>query len=426
MRLKTTRPMILFLFLWLVAGGAGAQFLQYTPPGGPPEEPEDRQEELERQIQEARYHLGPVRISPWAALKDFAYIRNFFETGDGSPDDDVTATLGAGFRAYLRNGSKAAWSFQVLPEYTWWARQPERRQLNGRYLLSFHGYFNRLTLEAIGGRQQELRIVTPDLPTPVSARSDGGEIRAELKLTGAVSAFTAFSVDQQDNLVEDLADPRFLTLGLLDREERVLRGGLRWRPRSEWTVGLGAERSQVDFDHDTLDRSNEGTAPIVEVRYRGNRLEAGFDLADRSLEARRDSLFVPYDRLTGSAQVAVKSGRRTSAGVYASRSLAYTTSPLYAYLQDGRLGVFLGIGVGGQAGFRIFAEGGDNDYVPFSPLIQQRRDDVTSYGGSLTFPLGRFLSVQVNGVRSRFDSNIPVADRTYTSVGTTIALGGLF
>ncbi|HEX6899496.1 MAG TPA: hypothetical protein VF789_07285 [Thermoanaerobaculia bacterium] len=426
MRLKTIRPMILFLFLWLVAGGAGAQFLQYTPPGGPDQESEDRREELERQIEAARYHLGPLRITPWASISDLAYVRNFFENGAESPDD-VTASVGAGFRAYLRNGSKAAWSLQVLPEYTWWARQEERRQLNGTYLLGFHGFFNRLTLEVIAGREQELKIVTPDVPTPVSSRSDGGQIQAELQLTGAFSAFTTFSVEQQDNLVEDLTDPRFQELGRLDREERVLRAGLRWRPRQEWTLGLGAEISEVDFDRvrGLADRSNEGTAPIAEVRFRGNRLEAGFDLADRSLEARRGAFFVPYDRITGSAQVAVKGGRRSSTGVYASRTLAYTISPLYSYLQDERLGVFVGIGAGRRASLRVFAEGGANDYFTFSPLTPPRQEDVTSYGGSLTFPLGRFLSFQLNGVRSRFDSNLPGGDRTYTSLGTTIALGGL-
>src|SRR6185295_20290484 len=102
MRLKIRASMT--LILCLLAGDVRAQFLKYTPPGGPEETPESRQADIERQVEEARYHLGPVRIAPWASLRDIAYVRNVFTTGAELPAD-VTATLGLGLRAYLRNGS---------------------------------------------------------------------------------------------------------------------------------------------------------------------------------------------------------------------------------------------------------------------------------------------------------------------------------
>lgn len=153
----------------LTAKSAGAQFLQYTPPGGPEVRPESRQDELKRELAEARYHLGPVRIAPWFSLHDIAYVQSVLTTGGEQLPNDLTATFGAGFRAYLHNGPKAIWTAQVLPEYVFWLHQTDRRQLDGRYQLGYNAYFNHLTVEAKAGREQLQQLVTPEVPVPVSS-----------------------------------------------------------------------------------------------------------------------------------------------------------------------------------------------------------------------------------------------------------------
>jgi hypothetical protein len=383
--------------------------------------PESRREQMARELAEARYRLGPVHIAPWATLRDIAYVRSLFSTGQAQPND-LTATVGAGFRAYLHNGAKATWAAQVLPEYVWWQRQTARRQLNGRYSLGFYGYFNRLTVEARAGREQQQQLVTPELPVPVSSRRDGGELLTEIELSGAFSAFAATSVTHQNNVVEELPDPELARLRLLDRDERTLRGGVRWHPDPQWSVGVGVERSQVDFAHGSLDRSNAGTAPVAEVRFAGRRLFVQVDAADRSLAARRGAAFVPYHQVTGNAAVTVGSQTRLTATLYANRNLVYSLLPLYAYLDDERLGCSLNLAFGRRSSARVFAEGGRNGYTAFAAGTSPRRDDVSSYGASLTTLLTRRLNLGVQGVRSKFNSNLPGGDRSYTSVGATITL----
>lgn len=425
MRIKI--QMAMTLILCLMSGRAGAQFLQYTPPGGPEEPPESRKDELEREVAATGHHLGPVRIAPWLALRDTAYVRNLFSTGEKTPDD-VTATLGAGLRAYLRNGPKALWRVQVLPEYVWWARQTERRQINGRYTLGFHGFFNRLTLEAQGGREQQQQVVTPEVPVPVSSRRDGGEVRAEVEVRHTLFAFTAASLTRQNHLVDEVGDPRVEPIALLDREDRIARVGLRWRPRRQWAFALGAERSQTDFEGDAsvFDRSNAGTAPVAELQFRGRRLSFGMDLAARSLEARRGAAFVPYDKVTGNAAVTLGNARSLSTTLYANRNLVYSLSRDYPYLTDERLGLALTLGLGGRTQARVFAETGDNDYTAFLASAPRRQEDVTSYGASLAFRIAPRLSFGLQALRSEFDSNIPGGDRSYSAVGTTLnLLGGL-
>jgi hypothetical protein len=404
---------------------AGAQVLvQYTPPGGP-QETESRREQLARELAVARYRLGPVHIAPWFTLRDVAYVRSIVFTGARLPSD-LTATAGAGFRAYLRNGSKATWTAQVLPEYVWWDRQVRRRQLNGRYSLGFSGFFNRFTLEVRAGRDQQQQIVTPEVPTPVSSRRDGAEILTELELSGAFSLFAATSANRQNHLVEDLNDPSTASLRLLDRDERVERAGVRWRPNRRWSVALGGERTAVDFTHQgTLDRSNSGTAPVTEVRFQGNRFAFQADAAARSLSASRGAAFVPYHGVTGGGSITLgERGSRVNGTLYSSRNLIYSLSPFYAYLVDQRLGAALILGFGERARGRLFVEGGSNDYTAFAATTPRRREDTSSYGASLTVTLHRALTLGIEGLRSEYRSNLPGGDRSYTSVGTTISLTG--
>jgi hypothetical protein len=418
-RSRASITLLLCLLASLTAKSAGAQFFQYTPPGGPEQQPESRKEELERQIDKARYRLGPFHIAPWAALHDVSYVRNFFATGIKTPSD-LTATAGAGFRAYLHNGRKAAWAFQVLPEYVWWRDQAERRQLNGRYLVSYYGFFNRLTLEVRGGREQQQRLVTPELPVPVSARRDLGEVLAEVQLTPTFHAFATSAFNWQNNLVEDSGiDPRVQELRLLDREERVTRAGLRWLP-GKWSVGLGAERSEVDFDHGTLDRSNAGTAPVAEVRFRGRRVAFETDLAARSLEARQGAQFVPYDRVTGNASLRLGSESHVSTNLYASRNLVYSLERSYAYLTDDRLGLSVTSRLGRRAQGRVFVEQGTEGYTAYLAGAPEREDDLTSYGASVIINLRGGFNLTLQGLRARFDSNIPGGDRNYSLAGATI------
>ncbi len=420
MRLKT-RAATTTLSLLLLAGSAGAQF-QYNAPGGPEEKPASRREALELEVSRARYRVGPLRIAPWATLRNVAYVHPILGTGP-QPPADFTATAGVGFRAYLRNGPKVTWSLGVLPEYTWWQKQAERRLLNGRYHLGFHGFFNRFTLEAIAGREQGLQVVTPEVPTLVSARTDSVEILTELELTTSLFAFAASSAAERSSLEEDTGDPRINSLQRLDHRERITRGGLRWQPRQELAVALGFEGTQADFANFAVPRSNSGSAPLALWRYRGRHLGFDGEVAFRSLESRRGAEFVPYHKPTGGAVLMLGNGRALGGSLYVSRNLIYSLTTSYAYLQDDRLGVALQASFGRRSRLRGFVETGTDDYAAFAAGSPARRDDVSSYGGTLDFNVTQELTIGFQAVHSQFRSNLPGNDRTFTTAGLTVNLG---
>jgi hypothetical protein len=421
MRLKIQAAMTLVLLL--MAGSAEAQF-QYTPPGGPEEKPASRKQELDREVTTARYQLGAVRVAPWASLHDVGYVRSLLTSGRQIPAD-ITATVGAGVRAYLRNGTKVTWTAAILPEYVWWHKQTDRRQLDGQYELGFHGFFNRLTVEAMAGRRQQLQIVTPELPVLANARQDGADISTELTLTPALFTFASGAVSDQSVLVDAVGDPRLSSLHLLDRRERVARGGLRWQPLRYLWVALGIESSQVDSARAALPRSNGGTSPLLLFRYRGPILDFEGEVASRSLSARQGSDFVPYHKPTGSGSLQVGSRRSFSASLYGSRNLIYALSAGNAYLQDDRLGLSLQGAFGSRASARLFGETGTDDYTAFAAGTPHRRDDVSSLGGNFSFNLGHDLVLGFQALRTRIVPNLSGISTTYTSAGMTISLGGV-
>lgn len=411
------------LFLFLTAGDAKAQFLQFTSPGGPDSRPETTAERLEREIEDAPYRLGPVYIAPVVGLRDAAYVRNLFASGEETPSD-VTATVTAGLRAYLHTGRKVTWIAQALPEYVWWNKREEDRRLNFSWGLEGIALFNRLTVDTAVSRVEHQRIVTPEIPELANTASDLARLDAELEATSTLFPFVTARWVRQEALIEERDDPRIEGLELLDREERVARAGLRWRPRTGWMIGLGAERSEVDFDRVLLDSSNEGTAPVLEVRIDRRRLYFNADLAARSLRAREGSRFVDYDGVTGSVSVSFLPRSRVEVWTYANRDLVFSLEPDYPYLEDERIGLSVGTGFGERLFTRVYVETGGNEYVAFSPLAPDRQDDLVAFGGSMHFTLTDALTLVLQATRIEFDSNLPENDRSYTAGGLTLSLRG--
>jgi hypothetical protein len=422
---RHTRPFLAFFAgtLFLIAGRAWAQFNQYTSPGGPQDRPESRKERLEREVENARYHLGPVRVNPWFGIRDASFVRSFASDQEDTPSD-FTATVGAGLRTYLRTGPKVIWTAEALPEYVWWDDAPNRSRINGRYGFGGHAFWNRLVVEATAMRQQEQQILTPEIPEPSSARVDEGRLIAELWATGAISVFADTRLTQVRYLDRDSGIPELEQLELLDREETVTRAGLRWRPREAWLIGLGAETSRAQFDRAALDRSNEGTAPTLEVTFNRPKLFVQVDLAARSLEARQGARFVAYDGITGNTAVSLRPRRRTDLWFYANRNLVYSLDPGNAYMEDERVGTALSSRLGSRTVGRIYVETGNESYTAFDSTLPRRQDDLLSFGGAATFRIRRSVTFTVQAVRTRFESDIPGNDRSYTYVGTRLNLFG--
>jgi hypothetical protein len=418
---------LLLGFTCLAPAWARAQFDQYTSPGGPTERPRDRKELLQEYLRDARWRLGPLRVDPWFSLSDVEYVDNSFGSSTGE-EADVTATAGAGLRAYLPAGPDVVVALHALPEYLWWKEQAARRRLNGRYGVGVFGFFNRVALEATASRTQQRGFASPEFPQLISVRSDRAVLGTQVVLSGHVSLFASAEGIAIENLLdrEELADPRTAPFETLDRDERILRGGLRYHFPRRWSVGLGVERTEVDFDvpPGALDRSSSGTAPLLIVQHESKDTYLSLEVSQRSLDPEPGSVFVPYDETAFALLASFNTTGRLGWSVYGRRGIVYSLSAGYSYLQDDRAGLSFQYGLGWRTRLKLFAEAGRDDYTAETVLVPDRRDDTRAYGASVSFAAAKRALLTLRIARTELDSNLPGQDRQVTTFGAGLGFGG--
>jgi hypothetical protein len=416
----------------LAAAPAHAQFSQYTAPGTLLERGTSKREQMEKAVESARWKLGPFRLAPWLSVRDAAYVSDVFSgLGDGKDEEpDFTITVGAGAQGYLPIGTKTFFTVDALPQYVYWQKQDERRRLNGYYGAGLFGFFNRLSLQATARRAEEQAVVTPEFEQRIHTRQDRLEGIAELRLGRAIYLFGAASGFQFEPLVEDLGDdPRLPPFGDLERDERVLRGGIEYRPDDQKRVAVGVERSEVDFGGAARDRSNSGTAPLLEASYETERVRLLGSVAWRSLEPEPGSEFVPFDETTGQLRLTLIPRWRLSYSVYASRDLSYSIEPGYSHFAVDRLGGSIGARIGHSSSVDVFFESGTHDYATTSAAVPPRQDDFQAYGTALHLQLSERLRLNIGVQRTELDSGLTGLDQTLTVVQSSLefsAFGGAF
>ena len=405
------------LFGAFVPLAARGQFSQYTQAGGPEPVLVDPREALEEAVEEARWRFGGLRVDPWIGIRNVGYV----ESGDES--QQLSGSGGLGFRAYLPNGPKVIWAAHVLPEYTWFEDSSGQSRVNGRYGVGMFGFFNRLTVEVLATRQEALDIISTEIQQRVNARNEALSLLAELRLAGSINLYASASTSSVENLLEteERLDPTIAPFDLLDRDEEVVRAGVRYRTRGDWLIGLGIEDSSVEFVDPTLDRSNSGTSPFFELVVPGRSLAINFDVVWRELEPDGLSQFVPFDDVTGGLSLVIGGDRsRLSPAVYARRDLVYTLGGS-SYLIDERFGVRAGLPIGRRLALRAFYEIGELDFVVLDGA--ERTDDVTGYGADLAIQIASRLGLTIGYSIEDFESNLPGLDRTIDVLRVGISFG---
>lgn len=423
----TRRTLALVVVGMALAGRIEAQFDQYTAPGGPAGRQDSRKEALEKAVEQARWRFGALRVDPWVGLKDVDYVDNALGTPSGGKVGDVTATVGAGLRAYLRTGPKLTWAAHALPEYVWWRDLADRRRLDGRFGVGAFAFGNRLTFEVTATREQTQQIATPEVLQAIHVRSDRGELTLDAPLGGAFSLFGSVARLGVRNLSPGRgADREEAELAGLDRDETLSTGGLRWHLPGRWLLGLGVQRSDVTFLRrgGLFDRSSTGTSPVAELSHDAAGLSVGIQVSRRTLDPKPGSTFVPYRGATADGSIGLRTDRRLSFWLYGGRSLVYSIEPGYSYLRNDQGGAAALWKLGWRTNLRVFGEAGRQGYTTLSAGLPDRRDTSRSYGAEVSLSLARGGILSLRASRSAFRSNLPGFDRAVASFGAGVSFGG--
>jgi len=424
--MRFTRSAPLAVLILLLAPTVVAQTSQYTAPGGggAGDSPPDR-EQIEREMEEARWRLGPFRVAPWLALRGLTYEDDVFvqnEEGDAEATSDVHGSVGAGLSVYLPVGEDVFWVVQALPEYLFWVDLDERNQLIGRYGAGLYADLNRLRIGLDGQLAEQQGTVTSESAQQVLSERTSVHAVAELEVTAAFSV----AVDAaQSEHTHGLADGSTVSAGFdysnLDREEQVLAAELRYHPSEKVELALGAEATETDFDAGARDLSSTGTSPYLRLHLDGNRLLFDAQVVRRELEPEPGSVLVPVDQTEGSARLELEVSHRFELSLYGSLSTAYAISSGFTQFDQERLGVGVGLPLSDRLTLSAFYETGSDDYEPL-PAAPLRADDVTSWGASASFAIGEWLTYRAGVTEVDYDSNLDTFDRDYLRIESSVVL----
>lgn len=405
-----------------------AQFSLYTDPGSLLHTAPPTREALEEDMAAARWRLGRLRLEPSVAIEQLAYIDDVFSgsrsSAEGETVSDVTASFSAGLRGYLALGPKVTAAAFYLPSYVWWQDLKDRRQVNQRFGAGIFADLNRLRFELEASRWETQSFVSSEFEQLSEVDTDRLKGLATFQLVRSLEAFVGFERSELRYPVEPIEGVQVPAFNLLDRDEEVLRGGLRLRLGSKVAVGLGVEDSQVEFINPTQDQSNSGTSPLLLLEYEGPRIQITAELIQRDLEPLPGSSFLPFDETTGQVRVLVELRERLALIAYGQRGLLYTLGAQGAQATQDRFGVGLNWQVGERTRLALFAETGQDDYAAGPTNAPQRLDDYAGLGFDLTIKIFRKLSLQLGVASTEYDSNLPGFDRSTDRVTTRLVLGG--
>ncbi len=412
------------LAIGILSGPATAQFQQYTPPGDLQDAATSRREGIESDVKNARWHLGAMRIQPELSLRNLAFVDDVF-VGSGEADvSDVTASVAAGLHFYLPAGSKTTIAAYVLPSYVWWQDQKDRRRINESYGVGIFAYFNRLSLELTGSSDESLSFATSEIEQQVTDRRDVVTADVEILFRRNLAFFVGASSSELRFLVDDAEreDPRIAPFDLLDRDEDILRAGLRAKLRGGWSVDLGFERSEAAFRNSRNNLSNSGTSPTLGVRLQSEPWQIIANAALRSLEADGDSNFQEFDEATGRIEIALKARSRLTLRATAGRNLTYSISEGFTFALDDRVGLAAEWALGRRTQLLLAAETGEVDYT-VGASIAPRLDDYDGWRVQIKWGLGRKADLKLGITDTQYDSNLPGFDRSVTQITSGISFG---
>ncbi len=407
----------------LAAASAGAQFTQYTAPGSLGVEQIPTQERLQDAMDDARYHLGPLRFGPWVALKDVGYVDNVFGT-ETNQKSDLTATLGAGVLAYLPIGHRMTLGMYALPEYVWWRDLTGFRGWNGAAGAGLFGYFNRMTVEIQAGVTREQSYASSELEVPVNLEDQPLSALLEIEVLGKLSVFGRGGVDRWRYNTRGLSPDLIAELTPLERDESHVGGGVRYHFSKTASLGVGVEQYTTDFIHEENRRSNSGLAPIAELRGEAGHVSVVANAVFLDLKPDAQSGFVAYRRTNGRFQVGFRPAGQLEVWLYGGRSLAYSVASEYSYYVDERTGIAIQSPIGWRATGRVFYESGKDGYIAESTGSFARTDDLNAYGVAADVRLGRRATLVVGADRTNYTSGLGVYDRSVTRVRTSLQLSG--
>jgi hypothetical protein len=383
-------------------------------------------EQVEADMQSAKFHLGPVRFIPTIAVRDAGYDNNVFGTVENQVSDWSFSVRG-GVRVIVPFGSKIYLRGSALPEYTWYDKLEERRGWGGLYEAALLGFFNRMTTQLRAYDQEQFQLYSSEIPTKVFTHTQDASASFEIEILKRLALFakvegmrSRYSTDGQLP-----TDP----VNLNNRTDTSVRGGPRYYFSPDWSISAAVEQTWGDFVNDPQTRDNQSRAYLLGVQYVRPRLYFSLSGGYRTGDPRDNSTFPSYSTGTGSFFASFYAARWFEVQAYGHRNVQYSLTSENPYYFENRIGGAINLEVLGRVLLRGYGETGPNQY-PVGQVndgvVTHRRDQVTTFGGGASMIVVNPVVLTALVTRNEYNSNFPGGDRTITRFTINISFSGEF
>jgi hypothetical protein len=383
-------------------------------------------ESLEREADQARIRLGPLKLRPILNIGNLGYTNNFYGSTEDEAEDDFTATVTGGVRAIVPVGSRLFFRGNVLPAYYWYLNNEDRRGFGGTYDVAALFYVSRFSFEVRAGSDTAIVNLSSEVEQPVEQSVVAGRLRAQYELGSRTALVGDLNLARRRYGGPGLSEEDLETLSGLDGSDAVWSVGLRRKLGARLLVGVSYEQGDLSFVNEGELRDAKSRGVMGSAYLDRSRLDVNVYMGYREFKPKEGSSFVPYDGPSGGASVAYALGRLFSLGAFARSNLVSSLYADTAVYDERRVGGTLGFSPR-WAGLFVSYETGPNRYT--APTLQPdgssvtREDDVKTLRGGLRGRVGRYLTLGVTAEKSDYTSNLPGFDRSVFRIGTTVGFG---
>lgn len=364
-------------------------------------------------LEQNRYHLGPLRLFPFLEIDDAGYDNNIFGTTDHKVADE-TAKVSAGTRLLLPVGSKIFLRGTVAPEYIWYARHPDGRTWGGDYEGELLALFNHLRIDADGRDTKTSSLLNAETLRNVVSRTRIGRASAEVDVAGPLSIFGDGEASQYRFQAIPRPDEPLEDPALLDRKEERVRAGFRVHTGETLSFSASAEEARAEFDDPDQGGDNRSVAYLLGIRIDRPRFFANLSGGYRDAKPIRGSRFREFRTATGSYFLSFLVNADVELFADGYRGAQYSVTVENPYYMATVNGGGINVQLGPRLALRAYADYDENRY-PVAVVIDgagyRRLDKVLSFGGGFLLRPGRRFGIGVFGTEYRFDSNVPGVTR---------------
>jgi hypothetical protein len=392
------------------------------------------EEGLKEEIDRSLFRLGPLRLLPTVRVNNAGYDNNVFGNPEGEPKTaDWSANVTAGLRFVAPIGKKMYVAGDALPQYIWYRELADRRTLGGVYSAALLGFFNRMSLRVGGYGSRTFGFVSTETETQVIEDAQDGSANLEIEMTRKFSAYAGGEFRRARLHPGGPVPSLFVDVHQLDRDEGVVRGGLRYRITPDLDVTAGVEESQAKFVETPEQRNNRSTAYLLGLHFNRPRFYVNLNGGHREGRPYQGSIFPAYNANTYSYFLSYFLTRKLELQGFGNRGVSYG-SILTGDIAEGNLyyvetrnGGGLNLQLHPRILIRGQAEYGTNAFpfpVSVGGELRSRTDKLTIYGGGFSVRVYRKVVFTASVDHFHYDSPFPNLTRTVIRYTTGLTFEG--